>query len=102
MEVKERRRVRRLARDLRRLPRLNRAAFPEEPEETDEVLGRALRPMGRDLALGDRVEVWPALMQDRCPGSRIGTVCWIHPKRRYYLVEFDSGGRESFPWGFAE
>ncbi len=100
MDVKERRRVRRLARDLRRLPRLRRTPFPEEPEA--EPLGRALRPMERELQIGDMVEVWPAVTQDRCPGPQWARVCWIHPQRRYYQVEYRSGGRESFPWGFAE
>nr|DAH18434.1 MAG TPA: cold shock protein [Caudoviricetes sp.] len=26
----------------------------------------------------------------------IGTIVWIHPKRRYYIIQYDCGYRESF------
>ena len=58
--------------------------------------------MREDLHLGERVTVFVSDAWNKSPQPRQGSVCYIHPEKRYYTVEFRPGNRSSFPWGFAE
>lgn len=55
------------------------------------------------MKIGDRVRLIPAITKDKDGNNRSvaaplpGTVTYIHPKRRFYVVLFDDGFRESFP-----
>ena len=58
------------------------------------------RPQRRDLQLGDRVLVFPAIQGT--PVRQFGTVVYIHPRKRYYTVALDRGCAQAFRWGAAE
>lgn len=89
-----------LLRAAERLPELSRAYLLGYAEGMADQ-ARGLRPMRQDLQLGERIWVWPAL-ETGGQQPRQGVVCYLHPRRRYYTVDLEGLGRESFPWGFAE
>lgn len=60
----------------------------------------ANRPQRRDLRLGDRVQVFPTIQGP--PTRQLGTVIYIHPRKRYYTVALDRGCVQAFRWGEAD
>lgn len=79
-----------------RCPALPGWAWGVEPLVT-LALGRR-----RETAVGDRVWVRPSMELGHPAERQTGTVTYLHPERRYYLVTLDKGGRQAFLWGQAE
>ena len=54
-----------------------------------------------DVRVGDKIKIAPTL-EDRAGTEVTATVVYIHPKRRYYVAEYRSGGgcllRETLPF----
>lgn len=62
----------------------------------------------KDIHIGDKLPLYPETFFNTDNGSGkdkqplIGTVVYIHPKRRYFTAEFKGGVREAFCFSVLE